>query len=482
MAYYTKQQVKQLLDNAPQGLDKAKIVESLVKQGNELEGLGQNSTNTQSLPNYGGQLPSDTSPDVNQGTPEKKSFGGFVGNIAKSGLNFVKDIGSAVIHPVDTVKSIGKVALGTAEKLVPGRQGAEDQADAVGKFFVDRYGSWDKVKETAYNDPIGFLADASTVLDLGGGALKTVGTISKADKLAEAGKVIGETSKFVEPMQAGSKASQYLLGRTGMAESVAKKLYESALKPSTKLSETEKTKILLTGLKEGIPVTEGGLKMTQNTIDAINGGISQMIKDAAEQGKEVSTASIRNKLDEVYDVVSKTVNPDSHIEDLAKVERDFISNYGESIPIDTAQEIKQNTYKILRKAYGEMKSTTVEGQKALARGIKEEIVKQYPEIGNLNTREGALLDFEDELQKAVNRINNHNLVGLGAIGAGGIGAIAGGAGGGILIGATKAVLDNPAVKSKLGILLQKVADKGVLKGKIRQGVTNLSRVKAINSK
>src|SRR6185369_5636714 len=41
MAYLSKQQVQQILNNAPAGTDKIKIVQTLVSQGHQLEGYTQ---------------------------------------------------------------------------------------------------------------------------------------------------------------------------------------------------------------------------------------------------------------------------------------------------------------------------------------------------------------------------------------------------------------------------------------------------------
>jgi hypothetical protein len=46
MAFLTKQQVKQILDNAPPNLDKGKVVESLIKQGHQLEGFDETQPST----------------------------------------------------------------------------------------------------------------------------------------------------------------------------------------------------------------------------------------------------------------------------------------------------------------------------------------------------------------------------------------------------------------------------------------------------
>ena len=51
------------------------------------------------------------------------------------------------------------------------------------------------------------------------------------------------------------------------------------------------------------------------------------------------------------------------------------------IPLDAAQALKGNSRKLLSDKYGELGTAMIEGQKALERGIKEEMQIQFPEIG-----------------------------------------------------------------------------------------------------
>ena len=49
----------------------------------------------------------------------------------------------------------------------------------------------------------------------------------------------------------------------------------------------------------------------------------------------------------------------------------------------------------------------------MARGIKEELAAQFPEIADLNAKESKLLGLDEALEDAVNRTRNHNLISLG---------------------------------------------------------------------
>jgi hypothetical protein len=87
---------------------------------------------------------------------------------------------------------------------------------------------------------------------------------------------------------------------------------------------------------------------------------------------------------------------------------------GKDIPIKTAQEMKQGTYRAIgSKPYGELKGAETEAQKALARGLKEEIAKMAPEVRHLNAEESKMLNAMPMLERRVLREADKNITGLG---------------------------------------------------------------------
>jgi hypothetical protein len=123
-----------------------------------------------------------------------------------------------------------------------------------------------------------------------------------------------------------------------------------------------------------------------------------------------------------------------------------------------AQAMKQGTYRVLKGKFGEQGSAAVEGQKDLARGLKEEIATQFPEINGLNAGESSLLNLQPALERAVNRISNHQAIGIGTPIAGGAAkALTGSGSVGVVASVLKGVLDNPEFKSKLAIAVSKGA-------------------------
>ena len=164
--------------------------------------------------------------------PTKKEYGlieaGLTGltNIPSSGKKFVSDIYSVVRHPIKTLEGIGSIGSGIMEKTIgsgikkimgvtpeqeasatgvssgflKGGQKSSAATSEVMKFYSDRYGGWDNVKRTMAEDPVGFLADVSSVFTGGGGALTKLGAVSKTAGMAKTGSLLekaGQVSSAV---------------------------------------------------------------------------------------------------------------------------------------------------------------------------------------------------------------------------------------------------------------------------------------------
>jgi Fe-S cluster assembly scaffold protein SufB len=119
--------------------------------------------------------------------------------------------------------------------------------------------------------------------------------------------------------------------------------------------------------------------------------------------------------------------------------------------------MKQGTYQQLSaKAYGELKSASIESQKALARGLKEELANTFPELNDLNAQDSKLLDLRPVLEKAIQRESNHQLGGISTpITAGAAKAVTGSNTAAAVAAVLKAVVDNPNIKSRIAIALSK---------------------------
>lgn len=126
---------------------------------------------------------------ANNLTP-KKTVGGFMRNIAESAVKTAQGIVQPLTQPVQTAKDLGNLVIGVAQLAIPGAQDKEKFARALGQFYLDRYGSFEKAANTIYQDPVGVVADISTVIGGGAGVLKAGGQATKISGLTKAGRTL----------------------------------------------------------------------------------------------------------------------------------------------------------------------------------------------------------------------------------------------------------------------------------------------------
>jgi hypothetical protein len=142
-----------------------------------------------------------------------RSVLGFGGNVLSSGANLVGGIAHAVTHPLETTKGILDIGAGALQNALPkpvvdfvnsfdsnpeAAQKAVQVANAVGGQYAKDYGSVEGLKNKLYTDPVGVLADLSTLLGLGGGALKTV---AGAAKVAGAPEMAANVARAITPVE-----------------------------------------------------------------------------------------------------------------------------------------------------------------------------------------------------------------------------------------------------------------------------------------
>ncbi len=153
--------------------------------------------------------PPSTAADASASTDYSKTGWGDVAtkaieNAPASAKKFGTDIVQPFIHPIDTAKSIGNVAMGAAEKLIPGGEHPHEKyADAVGQYLKDRYATNAGFKKAIAEDPVGVMSDVSMALTGAGGiAARAPGIIGRA------GQVAGTVGRAVDPLMAPVTAAK----------------------------------------------------------------------------------------------------------------------------------------------------------------------------------------------------------------------------------------------------------------------------------
>jgi len=196
--------------------------------------------------------------------------------------------------------------------------------------------------------------------------------------------------------------------------------------------------------------------------------LQKAVEESAPTGKTIKVDDILTRLEDVKQRAIDSFGDNNpalrSIKGFEKSLKNHPSVVNGEIPIDIAQQMKTNTYKQLKNAYGELKGFEVEAKKAMARGAKEEIVAQIPELAALNAKDSTLINLEKVLFKAVNRIENRDMMGIGVP----IKALAGGQAGvkGMFIGTLLGLIDTPTIKANLAIAMHKARGKSVPKTEI----------------
>lgn len=215
-----------------------------------------------------------------------KSLSGFAGNIASSGAKTVGSIVSGVANAFNpdmqqnTIANLGRLGLGAIEKIIPGRQSHEPYAESVGRFYKDRYGSLDKLKETAYTDPVGLAMDAASVLSGGAGAATKAAGLADVAKAAGTASALRRVSSLASKVSSAVDAPSALLRGFGKgvstgSERVANKIADIGLGQTGKM-HAEFPNAGATMVKEGV-VTMRGLRKRLNDAE---GGVQSSLLSA----------------------------------------------------------------------------------------------------------------------------------------------------------------------------------------------------------
>lgn len=187
-----------------------------------------------------------------------------VKNIPGSAKRFVGGLYEAITSPVQTVKGLLDIGAGTIQKALPesvvnwvnqfeanpeaGRRTVE-AANAAGGVIKDRYGSYEAIKRTFAEDPVGAVADLSTLLTGGAGALRATATMAPkvaplAAKVSRAATLTNPLTAITTPVQKGLELKEKIL-----PGKLTKQKEINAVRDAT----------LAAGLEEGYMTTPGSV-------------------------------------------------------------------------------------------------------------------------------------------------------------------------------------------------------------------------------
>lgn len=238
------------------------------------------------------------------------------------------------------------------------------------------------------------------------------------------------------------------------------RLMESTLKQSTVLPESTRARNVRTALEGGYLPNKNGVAKLAGDISDLNTKIAGVIDEAKQAGDTVNVDSVISRLDGLKNKANdspmwKENNAaiDGVIEGL-KTNPNVVNG---ELPVDIAQRMKVKIGQDVK--YGQFGSFETEGLKGVARGIKEELAAQFPELADLNAKDSALYSLQKQLDRASNRIGNRDTIGIGPAIKMGAGAATGTSG--AIAGTLMAVIEHPSVAPRLAMALYK-ARKGAI--------------------
>jgi hypothetical protein len=198
-------------------------------------------------------------------------------------------------------------------------------------------------------------------------------------------------------------------------QAAGKSLMKSAIKPTiADLRSGDAAKAIDTMLKEGFNPTKGGVEAMQAQIAKLGDQVSDAV---AGSNAMINKNAVAGRLQDALKKFSMQVNPSSDAKAIEKAWTEFLEHPllagRPDMTVQTAQALKEGTYSSLgKKAYGELKGADIEAQKALARGLKEEISTAVPEVAALNARQSALINAKEIAERRALMEGNKNPAGL----------------------------------------------------------------------
>jgi hypothetical protein len=370
-------------------------------------------------------------------------------NTPKSAVMYGKSLVDPVLHPVDTAKAVGNVAVGAAQSATGSTLGMDDKtafAQAIGDYYKNRYGGMENIKKTVSEDPVSVAGDIAAVLSLGGGALSKAGKLSDITSAARAGGLMSQAATWIDPMTMAVRP----IAATGLPE----KLYGAALKPSTTLSPEERAAVISAGMGEKIPVSYGGALKNGDIRRDLAGQLEKALTSANTPMIDPLAAADRMR-GTVQDALT-SYNPTVNLKKVSDVRDNFLTDplIPDLLTPKQANEMKQGIYREVESAYGNMRAPFAsQAKKDLARGLKEEVNAAVPEVAPINDRLSTLIQLAEQLDPAANRVANRNPIGLTATTAAAAGAPVGRP---LSSGALGVLLSSPWWGSRASMLLDNV--------------------------
>jgi len=361
-------------------------------------------------------------------------------NAPASTVRLAENIVTPLLHPVDTATAMGELATGLRSKAQAPVDAAvnwvrsqfdpegaaasnaarqkyraqqEGTANAVGQAVVDRYGSGEALKNTLATDPVGALADASSVLTLGGGlAAKAPGMVGQVGRGAAAvGSAIDPVTNAGRAAELVAKGIGYgassVLGRTtGVGGTVVRTAAEEGAKGGAS------GKVFRENLRGASP--EGMVDMADSALgqmrkaraDSYNTGMSGLRADPAVLEFKPIVDDFASSIS-VGTFKGKTINRSA-----VGTQQQILDVLTEWRALDPAEFHTPAGFDALKQTIGDIRSNTQPGTASrvvadrVYNSVKSQIEKQAPSYAKTMADYAEASDKLKQLEKTFARTAN----------------------------------------------------------------------------
>lgn len=372
-------------------------------------------------PAASGQPPVKSSMDVTV-TPAAPNWSEVPGQALKNAPASLLQLGENVvhpfIHPIETAQTFYDLGRGLVSKAA-GVMGAtqdptekaatEAKANAVGKFFADRYGSLDALKQTLATDPAGVLADAATILT--GGELAAA---RAPGIIGEAARAAGVVGRAVDPITNAGRAASLAGRAAGRTAAVA-------LAPTSGLTPGNIIQAGKAGL-EGNQAFKGQMRATADADEPVRMAQAAVAKMRQERSAAYQADMSRFKTDKTildYGPVNKSIDDAQRVAEYHGIGSDDATTTWQAIKnkVDAAQSMPPiagvvkwphytpEGFDNLKQVIGDIRQSTLPGTKArvvadrVYNAIKDEITKQAPTYAKTMADYAAASDQLQQITK-----------------------------------------------------------------------------------
>jgi hypothetical protein len=359
--------------------------------------------------------PAEEFGEIRQAPPESisQTIVRGISNIPESAINYLQTTVSAFTSPLQTAKSLGMVAEGAIQSLIPGEDPSEEASDAVLDHFKKRYGGIEELKETFATDPVGFMADVSFIMGIGGSSIakisKAGGRIQKiARTTAKVGRALDPLHAagiaISKPVKAAGKVGAIVLGKlTGRGPIAIQEAFKNAPELVKGLTgETDMTDVLASA--------QGGI---QNMADSRRVAYrSTLAKIKKATVPDIDIMPIRKKLTKWFDEdhFNIRVSPEGVLDSSRSVLSGRALKEAEEIwnaVLDwgrNADDFTPLKMDVLKRKLDKFWTSTSDSRAMVAdlrNEVKNQIVKKVPEYERLTKNYSKAMRVQSEIEKTL---------------------------------------------------------------------------------